>query len=197
VLLIDRVSVAALGNGIDSVIVRDRDCCGGDENNSRIVHDENSGPSMNTLKMLLRGDDSCGFEWIVSIDGTVFAQTEPMSRGDLATCLWEIQRDKTRSTPQLCSLSDETLVLLLDGFFHGELTDALRPAAEEQTWAKHVVGPIGPAKISSHMYLVTCDELEDRLLICHHPRASFVRLPRGQFDASLSAIRMRLEPDAP
>jgi hypothetical protein len=145
------------------------------------------------LDMQLRGDNSCGFEWIVSIDGVVFAHTEPMSQEDLAMCLWQIQADKTRMTRELCPLSDEKILFLLEGFFHGDLTDVLRPSAEEQVWAKHLVGPVSPAKIRSHMYLVACDESDDRVIVCHHPQPGFFRLPRGHFDDLLGVIRERLE----
>jgi hypothetical protein len=148
---------------------------------------------MNVLKMLLRGDDSRGFEWILSVDGIELFHTEPMSREDMLTTLWEIGRDKNRMTPSFCRLSDEKVMLLLEGFFYGDLNDALRPAAEEQSWAKHVVGPAAPAKVWSHMYLVECDESEDRLIVCHQRGSEFFRFPHGEFDDLLGAIRKGLE----
>ncbi|MBI4510550.1 MAG: hypothetical protein HY698_13030 [Deltaproteobacteria bacterium] len=148
---------------------------------------------MNVLSMSLTGDDSGGWIWGVRVDDLELFRTEPLARNDLAAALFSVQRDNSRSNPYFCDVSDEDLLLILDGFFFGALHDALRASAEEQTWARHLVSPTLPATVWSRMYLVGCGGDKERLLVWQSQRRRTYRIAAGSFDKELSEVVRCLE----
>ncbi len=148
---------------------------------------------MSALSMVLTGDDSVGWTWSVLVDDVELWRTAPLARGDLASALFSIQRDRSRTNPSFSAISDDDLLFLLDGFFFGALHEALRASAEEQTWARHLVSPALPAVVCSRMYLVGSGEGKERLLVRQAAgRRSFV-IAEGNFDSELAAVRKRLD----
>ncbi len=97
-------------------------------------------------------------------------------------------------TASLSGLRDDELFLLLDGFFFGDLHDALQPSAEAQTWAKHLVSPPVPAVVGSRMYLINVGHGVERLLTLQDDgsRHSF-SLAEGAFDDQLRRVRATLD----
>jgi hypothetical protein len=143
--------------------------------------------------MSITGDDSSGWTWRVWVDDLELFRTEPLERADLGAALFSIQRDSSRRNPHLLGVPDDILFVVLDEFFFGSLYDALRPAAEEQTWARHLVSPTVPAVIWSKMYLVGAKDKQERLLVSRDgSRHNFV-LVEGDFDRELEAVRKHLE----
>jgi hypothetical protein len=148
---------------------------------------------MNELTMSLAGSDALGWTWAVQVDDLALFRTEPLVRDDLASALFSIQRDSSRTTPSFCGLSDEDLFLVLDGFFSGALYEALRPSAEEHVWAKHLVSPSVPAILSSRMYLVDSHRGSERLLVRQDTGRRVFDIAKGSFDRQLAQLRDRLD----
>ncbi len=148
---------------------------------------------MSIVAMTLTGDDLAGWIWSVWIDDLEAFTTEPMARADLAAALFSIQRDDSRKNPYLVDLSDNELFIILDGFFFGALHDALRASAEEQTWAKHLVSPAVPTRVSSRMYLIGGARDQERMLVWRNEPLRCYTIAEGSFDKDLSEIIKRLE----
>ncbi|MCG8421415.1 MAG: hypothetical protein MJE77_26145 [Proteobacteria bacterium] len=149
---------------------------------------------MNVLQMNVTGDDQAGWTWSVQLDGKDVFRTKPLVRDDLAEALFSIQRDNSRENELFCSVPDDALLFILDGYFFGELNDVLRASAEEQTWAKHLVSPAVPTVVGSRMFLIGArDATEDRLLISDGGSQPGSRIAAGRFDELLRSARARLE----
>lgn len=149
---------------------------------------------MNTVDMTLNGSRQTGWQWEVTIDGTVVYRTVPLTLNDLSWSLATVQRDAERRNPLFDEVADDKLAFLLSGFFAGELTDALRTSAEEQVWAKHRVTPALPTEAGMFLFLIEgAAEDADRLITADGAQTHTYRVPRGRFDALLRDIRARLE----
>src|SRR4051812_37991788 len=115
--------------------------------------------------MSLTGDDLSGWTWRVFVDELELLRTERLARADLGAALFSIRRDNSRNNERFREISDNDLFAILDGFFFGALHEALRASAEEQTWARHLVSPAVPTSVWSRMYLVGCNDEQERLLV--------------------------------
>ena len=152
---------------------------------------------MNELHMELAGDDSVGWRWRVAVDDLLLYESKPLARNDLACALFEIQKDDSRENRTFASLSDEELFFILEGFFFGGLGDALRPAAEAQVWARHLISPALPTVYTSRMYLVGHGPGEERLLASRKGQTHSFRIAAGSFDEQLRKARDVLESGSP
>jgi hypothetical protein len=140
--------------------------------------------TLNQLRMQLSGSRDSGLTWRVFVDDAEVFSTQALAADDLDLALFAITRDTTRSNSSFLDIPDDALFTILDGFFCGPLSDALRASAEEQTWARHVVSPAVPTTIDSRMYLVEARDGRERLLVWRDGLRTFA-FPTGAFDREL------------
>lgn len=130
---------------------------------------------------------------VISLDGEVIVRGEGMSTEDLDYVLFQLGRDPSRRNPFFFGVQDELLWLILDGFFYGSLNAALRASAEEQTWARHNVTPGVSGHLVSKMFLVACENDEERLLFAGNglPMRKAC-LKEGEFNLAVGRLRAQL-----